>query len=105
MLAALTGIIQFGSFGSATPTQGSDLALTALVVAVVGGGSLMGGRGSIFGAMLAAIVLGMSYTGLVLSGVSTTWFQSFVGFLLLFAVIINIRTEGIGARLGVIRKS
>ena len=105
VLAAFTGIIQFGSFGSATPTQGSDLALTAIVVAVVGGGSLMGGRGSIMGALLAAIVLGMSYTGLVLSGVSTTWFQSFVGFLLLFAVIINLRTEGLGARFGVIRKS
>ena len=105
ILAAFTGIVQFGSFGSATPTQGSDLALTALVVAVVGGGSLMGGRGSIAGALLAAIVLGMSYTGLVLSGVSTTWFQSFVGFLLLFAVIMNLRTEGLGARLGVIRKS
>jgi len=105
LLAAFTGIIQFGSFGSATPTQGSDLALTAIVVAVVGGGSLMGGRGSIMGALLAAIVLGMSYTGLILSGVSTTWFQSFVGFLLLFAVIINQRTAGLGARFGVIRKS
>jgi ribose/xylose/arabinose/galactoside ABC-type transport system permease subunit len=105
VLAAFTGIIQFGSFGSATPTQGSDLALTAIVVAVVGGGSLMGGRGSIMGALLAAVVLGMSYTGLVLSGVSTTWFQSFVGFLLLFAVIINLRTAGLGARLGMIRKS
>lgn len=105
LLAALTGIVQFGSFGSATPTQGSDLALTAIVVAVVGGGSLMGGRGSIMGAVIAAIVLGMSYTGLVLSGVSTTWFQSFVGFLLLFAVIINLRTAGLGAKLGVIRKS
>jgi simple sugar transport system permease protein len=105
LLAAVTGIIQFGSFGSATPTQGSDLALTAIVVAVVGGASLLGGRGSIIGALLAAIVLGMSYTGLVLSGVSTTWFQSFVGFLLLFAVIVNLGTAGIGARLGVIRKS
>jgi simple sugar transport system permease protein len=105
VLAAFTGIIQFGSFGSATPTQGSDLALTAIVVAVVGGGSLMGGRGSVIGALLAAIVLGMSYTGLVLSGVSTTWFQSFVGFLLLFAVVINLRTESLGARMGVIRKS
>ena len=105
ILAAFTGIIQFGSFGSATPTQGSDLALTAIVVAVVGGGSLMGGRGSIMGALLAAIVLGMSYTGLILTGISTTWFQSFVGFLLLFAVIINMRTAGLGARLGVIRKS
>jgi simple sugar transport system permease protein len=105
LLAAFTGIIQFGSFGSATPTQGSDLALTAIVVAVVGGGSLMGGRGSIMGALLAAIVLGMSYTGLILSGVSTTWFQSFVGFLLLFAVIINQRTASLGARFGVIRKS
>lgn len=105
ILAALTGIIQFGSFGSATPTQGSDLALTAIVVAVVGGGSLLGGRGSIIGALLAAVVLGMSYTGLVLSGVSTTWFQSFVGFLLLFAVIINLRTAALGARFGVIRKS
>jgi simple sugar transport system permease protein len=105
LLAAVTGIIQFGSFGSATPTQGSDLALTAIVVAVVGGGSLMGGRGSIIGALLAAIVLGMCYTGLVLSGVSTTWFQSFVGFLLLFTVIVNLRTEGLGARFGVIRKS
>ena len=47
------------------------------------------------GALLAAIVLGMSYTGLILSGVSTTWFQSFVGFLLLFAVIINQRTAGL----------
>ena len=105
ILAALTGIIQFGSFGSATPTQGSDLALTAIVVAVVGGGSLLGGRGSIIGALLAAVVLGMSYTGLVLSGVSTTWFQSFVGFLLLFAVIINLRTAALGAKFGVIRKS
>jgi simple sugar transport system permease protein len=105
LLAAVTGIIQFGSFGSATPTQGSDLALTAIVVAVVGGGSLLGGRGSIIGALLASIVLGMSYTGLVLSGVSTTWFQSFVGFLLLFAVIVNLRTADIGARFGVIRKS
>jgi len=105
VLAAFTGIIQFGSFGSATPTQGSDLSLTAIVVAVVGGASLLGGRGSIMGALLAAIVLGMSYTGLVLSGVSTTWFQSFVGFLLLFAVVLNMRTAGLGARFGVIRKS
>ena len=51
LLAAFTGIIQFGSFGSATPTQGSDLALTAIVVAVVGGASLLGGRGSIMGAL------------------------------------------------------
>lgn len=105
LLAAVTGIVQFGSFGSATPTQGSDLALTAIVVAVVGGAALMGGRGSIVGALLAAIVLGMSYTGLVLSGVSTTWFQSFVGFLLLFAVVINLRTAELGARFGIIRKS
>jgi hypothetical protein len=46
-------------------------------VAASRSGSLMGGRGSIMGALLAAIVLGMSYTGLILSGVSTTWFQSF----------------------------
>ena len=65
----------------------------------------MGGRGSIIGSLLAALVLGMSYTGLVLSGVSTTWFQSFVGFLLLFAVITNLRIGILGARLGVIRKS
>jgi len=61
--------------------------------------------GGIIGALLAAIVLGMSFTGLVLSGVSTTWFQSFVGFLLLFAVIVNLRMEGLGAKFGVIRKS
>ena len=79
------------------PTQGSDLALTAIVVAVVGGGSLMGGRGASLVRSWPAVVLGMSYTGLVLSGVSTTWFQSFVGFLLLFAVIINLRTAGLGA--------
>ena len=103
VLAALTGIIQFGSFGSASPTQGTDLALTAIVVAVVGGGALMGGRGSIVGSVLAAIVLGMAYTGLVMSGVSTTWFQSFVGFLLLFAVVINMRTQKIASILGVIR--
>jgi len=102
LLAGLTGIIQFGSLGSATPTQGSDLALTAIVVAVVGGAALAGGRGSILGAMLGALVLGMSYTGLILMGVSSTWFTSFVGFVLLFAVIVNLRTGRLKARLGVI---
>ena len=96
LLAALTGIIQFGSFGSATPTQGSDLALTAIVVAVVGGGSLMGGRGSIMGACWRPSCWACLIPGWCSPGVSTTWFQSFVGFLLLFAVIINLRTERAG---------
>jgi simple sugar transport system permease protein len=102
-LAGFTGILEFASFGSVQPTGGSDLNLTAIVVAVVGGTAITGGRGSIFGAMLAAVVLGMTNTGLVLSGVSSTWFQAFVGFVLMFAVVINLRTEIFKTRFGVIK--
>lgn len=102
LLAGFTGILEFASFASAQPTGGSDLNLTAIVVAAVGGTALAGGRGSILGAMLAAIVFGMANVGLILAGVSSTWFQAFVGFVLMFAVIINLRTEGFKSRLGVI---
>lgn len=101
-LAGFTGIIEFATFGSSQPTGGSDLNLEAIVVAAVGGTVLTGGRGSIIGAMLASIVLGMANVGLVLAGVSSTWFQAFVGFVLMVAVVINLRTEGFKRRFGVI---
>ena len=94
--AGLAGLTQFGALGTVDPSQGSDLQLIAIVVAVVGGTSLLGGRGSVLGSAMGALIVAAAYTGLVEAGLSATWFESFIGAVLLLAVIIVILSSGAG---------
>jgi ribose/xylose/arabinose/galactoside ABC-type transport system permease subunit len=102
-LAGLAGLITFASFGTVTPAQGADLPLIAIVVAVVGGTSLLGGQGSIVGAMVGSVVLGMTFSGLVLIGAPPQWFTSFVGIVLLVAVLVNLRIGAAKVAAGVLK--
>jgi ribose/xylose/arabinose/galactoside ABC-type transport system permease subunit len=100
MGAGLAGLTQFGALGTVDPSQGGDLQLVAIVVAVVGGTSLFGGRGSVLGSTLGALIIAAAYTGLIEAGLSATWFESFIGAVLLLAVVIVVFSEGARARLG-----
>lgn len=89
-LAGFAGDIEFARLSAASPTAGSNLELTAIVVAVLGGTSLFGGVGTILGTMLGALMIGMLDSGLILIGAPSYWYTSFVGLILIIAVIINL---------------
>lgn len=88
-LSSVAGIIALSRFGVATPTTGDMAELRAIAAAVIGGTSLRGGEGSVFGAVLGVCLLAIINNGLVLMNVSVYW-QQFVTFsILLLAVTID----------------
>jgi simple sugar transport system permease protein len=87
--AALLATIQVLDAGSADVLRGELLELQAIAAAVIGGVLLTGGYGSVVGALFGALIFGMVQQGIFFTGVSTDWFQVFVGVMLLLAVVFN----------------
>jgi ribose transport system permease protein len=88
-LAALGGILVTSRLDSAQPNAGISYELDAIAAVVIGGTSLSGGRGSIMGTVLGAIIIGVLNNGLVLLDVSPFWQQVVKGLVILLAVIID----------------
>jgi len=88
-LAAIGGIIVTARLDSAQPNAGTSYELDAIAAVVIGGTSLSGGRGSIWGTVLGAIIIGVLNNGLVLLDVSPFWQQVVKGGVILLAVIID----------------
>ena len=88
-LAAIGGIIVTSRLDSAQPNAGVTYELDAIAAVVIGGTSLSGGRGSIWGTVLGAIIIGVLNNGLVLLNVSPFFQQVVKGFVILLAVIID----------------
>jgi simple sugar transport system permease protein len=89
LLAGVSSLFTLGQQGSMAPLYGQNLALQAIAAAVIGGCSLSGGAGSVIGAMLGAVLMSMINSGLILAGAPTFWYQTFVGAIVLVAVVIN----------------
>ena len=88
-LAAIGGIIVTSRLDSAQPNAGITYELDAIAAVVIGGTSLSGGKGSIWGTVLGAIIIGVLNNGLVLLDVSPFWQQVVKGLVILVAVIID----------------
>ncbi|WP_114781715.1 ABC transporter permease subunit [Botryobacter ruber] len=88
-LAAIGGLIVTSRLNSAQPNAGISYELDAIAAVVIGGTSLSGGRGTILGTVLGAIIIGVLNNGLVLLDVSPFWQQVVKGFVILLAVIID----------------
>jgi ribose transport system permease protein len=88
-LAAVGGVIVTSRLDSAQPNAGISYELDAIAAVVIGGTSLSGGRGSIWGTVLGAIIIGVLNNGLVLLNVSPFWQQVVKGMVILLAVIID----------------
>jgi ribose transport system permease protein len=88
-LAAVGGIIVTSRLDSAQPNAGVSYELDAIAAVVIGGTSLSGGKGSILGTVLGAIIIGVLNNGLVLLDVSPFWQQVVKGIVILLAVIID----------------
>ncbi|MCY0900390.1 MAG: ABC transporter permease [Firmicutes bacterium] len=91
LLAAVAGVVQFGHLQSMASSYGEYYQLYAIAAAVVGGTVLTGGRGSIVGTMLGSLILSMLDAGLILSGVSTFWYQAVIGAIVIVAVAMHTR--------------
>jgi len=88
-LSAIGGIIVTSRLDSAQPNAGMSYELDSIAAVVIGGTSLSGGRGSIMGTVLGAIIIGVLNNGLVLLNVSPFWQQVVKGGVILLAVIID----------------
>lgn len=88
-LAGLAGCIGTARVFSVNPTAGFDLMFNAAAAAFIGGCLITGGRGSIVGTVLGAILLSSLSSGLIYAGASPYWYRAFVGGIILLAVLIN----------------
>jgi ribose transport system permease protein len=88
-LAALGGLIVTARLDSAQPNAGTGYELDAIAAVVIGGTSLAGGKGTVWGTVLGAIIIGVLNNGLVLLNVSPFWQQVVKGAVILIAVIID----------------
>lgn len=88
-LAAIGGIIVTSRLDSAQPNAGMSYELDAIAAVVIGGTSLNGGKGSIMGTVIGAVIIGVLNNGLVLLNVSPFWQQVVKGGVILLAVIID----------------
>ena len=98
--AAIAGIVLSSQLTSAGPTAGTTYELTAIAAVVVGGASLMGGRGNIQGTLLGAFVIVFLGAGLVIIGISSYWQTVFTGTVIVLAVMLNSIQYNKGARAG-----
>ncbi|HEY8784735.1 MAG TPA: ribose ABC transporter permease [Mucilaginibacter sp.] len=89
VLSAVGGIIVTSRLDSAQPNAGISYELDSIAAVVIGGTSLSGGRGTIMGTVLGAIIIGVLNNGLVLLNVSPFWQQVVKGGVILLAVIID----------------
>ena len=86
---AVAGGLSIGRVGSVSPQSFFEGNLDAITAVVIGGTSLFGGRGSIVGTLVGALIVGVFRSGLNLSGVDVLWQQFAVGALIILAVAID----------------
>ena len=96
VLAALASFILIGRLGAAEPILGNLWELDAIAAAAIGGASLMGGKGSIVGTILGAIILGAMRNGLTLMNVQAFYQLLATGLIILVAMMIDRATRGRG---------
>lgn len=89
LCAALVGLIIASQLEAAHPATGESFELNAIAAVVLGGTSLMGGRGSIVGSLIGAFVIGVLSDGLVMLGVSEFWQMVIKGLVIVAAVAID----------------
>ncbi len=87
--AALTGLVLASQLVASHPATGESYELTAIAAVVLGGTSLSGGRGSVGGSIVGALILGVLNDGLVMVGVSSFWQTAIKGMVVVMAVIID----------------
>ena len=89
LICAVAGWVLIGRIGSVSPQSGQTANLDSITAVVIGGTSLFGGRGRVFGTLLGALIVGVFRNGLSLAGVDVLWQDLAVGVLIIVAVALD----------------
>jgi len=90
VLAALSGLIFAARLNAATPKAGNLFELDAIAACFIGGASAYGGIGTVSGAIIGGLVMGVMNNGMSLLGLGIDWQQAIKGLVLLAAVAFDI---------------
>jgi ribose/xylose/arabinose/galactoside ABC-type transport system permease subunit len=97
-LAGIAGLIFAARVNAGDPTAGLSYELTAVTATIIGGTNLFGGRGSIVGTVIGALIMGVLQNGLNLHAVSSYYQQIAIGSVLVLAVWLDRLNSGRGGR-------
>jgi ribose/xylose/arabinose/galactoside ABC-type transport system permease subunit len=89
LMAGIAGLIFAARVNAGDPTAGLNYELTAITAAIIGGTNLFGGRGSILGTLIGALIMGVLQNGLNLLAVQAYYQQMAIGAVLIFAVWLD----------------
>jgi D-xylose transport system permease protein len=93
LLSGVAGIVLTGYVAAGTINGGQDYELSAIASCVIGGTSLMGGEGTIFGALIGALVMASLENGMSVMNMAPYWQYLVKGAVLIFAVYIDISNK------------
>lgn len=88
-LAGVAGLLNAARFAMGSPTAGQNEELNAIAAVVIGGASLFGGEGTIFGTTIGAVIVSMIVTALVILNVQAYWQIVVTGVIIIAAVYID----------------
>jgi simple sugar transport system permease protein len=102
-LAGLVGILEAVRVTTATPdpSGSNDLLFQAVSAVIIGGTLMTGGEGTIAGALIGAIFLGILHDGLILKGVNASYLDLYLGLAILIAMVINVYVQRVRRGSGV----
>lgn len=102
-LAAVAGLLTAGRTDSAVPTAGTGYEIDAITAVIIGGASLFGGRGSVAGALIGALILGTIRNGLDLLSVEPFYQTVAIGVVVLIALELDAARGWLENRLRVLQ--
>lgn len=93
VLAAIAALVFAARLNAATPKAGQSFEMDAIAACYVGGAAVSGGIGTIIGAVVGGLFIGVLNNGMSIIGVSTDWQQAIKGFVLLAAVAFDLYSK------------
>ena len=100
MGAAMAGMVTLARLGTGEPTCGEGYELNAIAVAAIGGASLAGGKGTILGTVLGALILSALKIGLVVVGMDTFYQYIATGLIIIVAVYFETIQKNLSKIMG-----
>jgi len=93
IMSSAAGMILISRLSSAQPDAGTGFEMDAIAAVVLGGTSLAGGRGRIFGTLIGALIIGTLNNGMNLIGISSFYQQIVKGIVIIIAVLLDRRKK------------